>query len=203
MLSIEAAAALAVPGVLAVLTGRDAVADGLGSIPHKPVPTNPNEFPLGGREAGRVLVTPHPPLAADIARFAGEAVAMVIAETAAVAADAAERVRVVYEPLPSVTATPVAGEPGAPILWHELGSNVCVDSVAGDAPPPTPPSRRPPNRAARHVGAPHHRRAHGAARGPRRARRGDRALHALRGRGRSDVGVPGYMLGEVPGECPR
>ena len=38
-----------------------------------------------------------------------------------------------YEPLPSVTATPVAGEPGAPILWRELGSNVCVHSVAGDA----------------------------------------------------------------------
>jgi aerobic carbon-monoxide dehydrogenase large subunit len=61
VLSIEATAALAVPGVLAVLTGRDAVADRIGSIPHKPVPTNPNEFPLGGREAGRALVTPHPP----------------------------------------------------------------------------------------------------------------------------------------------
>jgi carbon-monoxide dehydrogenase large subunit len=133
ILSIEASAALAVPGVLAVLTGRDAAADGLASIPHKPVPTNPNEFPLGGREGGRVLVTPHPPLAADTARFAGEAVAMVIAETAAAAADAAERVRVAYEPLPSVTATPDAGEPGAPVLWGELGSNLCVDSVAGDA----------------------------------------------------------------------
>jgi CO/xanthine dehydrogenase Mo-binding subunit len=57
ILSIETAAALAVPGVLAVLTGRDAAADGLASIPHKPVPTNPNEFPLGGREGGRVRVT--------------------------------------------------------------------------------------------------------------------------------------------------
>lgn len=55
LLSIERAAALAVPGVLAVLTGRDAAADGLASIPHKPVPTNPNEFPLGGREGERVL----------------------------------------------------------------------------------------------------------------------------------------------------
>jgi carbon-monoxide dehydrogenase large subunit len=133
VLSIDTAAALAGPGVLVVLTGRDAAADGLASIPHKPVPTNPNEFPLGGREGGRVLVTPHPLLVADVARFAGEAVAMVIAETAAAAADAAERVRVTYEPLPSVTATPDAGDPGAPVLWSELGSNVCVDSVAGDA----------------------------------------------------------------------
>jgi len=81
ILSIEASAALAVPGVLAVLTGRAAAADGLAAIPHKPVPTNPNEFPLGGREGGRVLVTPHPPLVTDTVRFAGEAVAMVIAET--------------------------------------------------------------------------------------------------------------------------
>ena len=103
ILSIEATAALSVPGVLAVLTGKDAAADGLASIPHKPVPTNPNEFPLAGREGGRVLVTPHPPLPADAARFVGEAVAMVIAETAAAAADGAERVRVSWEPLPAVT----------------------------------------------------------------------------------------------------
>jgi carbon-monoxide dehydrogenase large subunit len=133
VLSIDASAALAMPGVLAVLTARDALADGLVSIPHKPVPTNPNEFPLGGRDGARVHVTPHSPLATDTVRFAGEAVAMVIAETAAAAEDAAEAVRVVYEPLPSVTATPRAGEPGAPVLWLELGSNVCVDSVAGDA----------------------------------------------------------------------
>ena len=113
VLAIDASAALTMPGVLAVLTGRDALVDGLASIPHKPVPTNPHEFPLGGREGGRVLVTPHPPLATDTVRFAGEAVAMVIAETAAAAADAAENIRVTYEPLPSVTATAAAGAPGA------------------------------------------------------------------------------------------
>jgi carbon-monoxide dehydrogenase large subunit len=133
ILSIEAIAALSVPGVLAVLTGKDAAADGLASIPHKPVPTNPNEFPLAGREGGRVLVTPHPPLPADAARFVGEAVAMVIAETAGAAADGAERVRVSWEPLPAVTATPAAAAAAAPVLWNELGSNLCVDSVAGDA----------------------------------------------------------------------
>ncbi len=133
ILSIEATAALSVPGVLAVLTGKDAAADGLASIPHKPVPTNPNEFPLAGREGGRVLVTPHPPLPADAARFVGEAVAMVIAETPGAAADGAERVRVSWEPLPAVTATPAAAEAAAPVLWSELGSNLCVDSVAGDA----------------------------------------------------------------------
>jgi len=130
---IDAAAALAAPGVIAVLTGQDTEADGLASIPHRPVPTNPHEFPLGGREGSPIFVAPYPPLPTDRARFAGEAVAMVIAETAAAAADGGERVTVDYEPLPSVTATPDATAVGAPVLWGEHGSNICVDSIAGDA----------------------------------------------------------------------
>jgi len=133
VLRIDVTAALAVSGVIAVLTGKDAETDGLGPIPHKPVPTNPNEFPLGGREGSSIFIAPHPVLATDTARFVGEPVAMVIAETAGTAADAAERVVVDYEPLPSVTATRAAAEAGAPVLWKEAGSNVCVDSIAGDA----------------------------------------------------------------------
>jgi len=131
--AIDAAAALARPGVLAVLTGRDAEADGLAPMPHRPVPTNPNEFPLGGREGAPVFVAPCLPLSADRVRFSGEAVAMVVAESAAAAADASDAVRVDYEPLPAVTATREAVQPGAPVLWDALGGNVCVDSVAGDA----------------------------------------------------------------------
>ena len=131
--AIDAAAALAMPGVLAVLTGRDAADDGLADLPHRPVPTNPNEFPLGGAEGAPIFVAPYPPLPADRARFAGEAVAMVVAETAALAADAALRVHVDWEPLPSVTATRDAAGAGAPVLWDRLGGNVCVDSLAGDA----------------------------------------------------------------------
>jgi len=130
---IDASTALAVPGVIAVLTGADAVADGLAPIPHQPVPTNPHEYPLAGRAGSDVFVAPHPPLSADVARFAGEPVAMVIAQTAAAAADGAERVTVEYEPRPSVTATPDAGRPDAPLVWDKTASNVCVDSIAGDA----------------------------------------------------------------------
>jgi carbon-monoxide dehydrogenase large subunit len=126
------AQALAVAGVVAVLTGQDATADGLRPIPHKPVPTNPNEFPLGGRDGTPIFVAPHPPLPADRARFVGEAVAIVLAETAAAAADGAEGVVVDYEPLPSVTATPDAVRANAPIVWDDIGSNLCVDSVAGE-----------------------------------------------------------------------
>jgi carbon-monoxide dehydrogenase large subunit len=131
--AIDPAAALAMPGVVAVLTGRDAAADGLAGIPHRPVPTNPNEFPLGGPEGAPIFVAPYPPLPTDRARFVGEAVAMVVAETAALAVDAALCVHVDWEPLASVTATRDAAAVGAPVLWEGLGRNVCVDSIAGDA----------------------------------------------------------------------
>src|SRR5205823_8860671 len=61
----------------------------------------------------------------------GEAVAMVIAETAMAARDAAEAVEVDYEPLAANTATTHAA--GAPVVWESLGSNVCVDADVGDA----------------------------------------------------------------------
>jgi carbon-monoxide dehydrogenase large subunit len=130
---IDAGDAGAMPGVIAVLTGRDALADGLQPIPHRPVPTNPHEVPLRSRDGSAFFIAPHPPLPADRVRFVGEAVAMVIAETAALARDAAERVRVDYEPLPAVTASTDAARLSAPLLWDETTSNVCVDSETGDA----------------------------------------------------------------------
>jgi carbon-monoxide dehydrogenase large subunit len=130
---IDAAGASKVPGVLAVLTGAEAAADGLGPIPHRPVPTNPHEVPLRSRDGSAFFISPHRPLPTDRARFAGEAVAMVVAETPAVARDGAEQVAVDYEPLPAVIASIDAAAPGAPIVWEEARSNVCVDSAAGDA----------------------------------------------------------------------
>jgi len=129
---IDVAGALAAPGVIAVLTGADAVADGLQALPHRPVPSNPHEVPLRSRDGSAFFLAPHPPLPADRARFVGEAVAMVIADTCAAARDGAERVAVDYEPLPAVTATAEAAEAGAPILWPETRSNVCVDADVGD-----------------------------------------------------------------------
>jgi carbon-monoxide dehydrogenase large subunit len=57
---------------------------------------------------------------------------MVIAESAAAARDGADAVRVDYEPLPVVTTAAAATAAGAPLLWDEAGSNVCVDSDNGD-----------------------------------------------------------------------
>ncbi len=130
---IDGAGAMKVPGVIAVLTGGDAAADGLRAIPHHPVPTNPHEVPLKSRDGSDFFIAPHAPLPADTVRFVGEAVALVIAETPAAAKDGVARVSVDYEPLPAVTATVDAVAADAPLVWKETTSNVCVDSEAGDA----------------------------------------------------------------------
>jgi len=128
---IDAADALKIPGVIAVFTGADAAADGVGLIPHPAVPTNPHEVPLKSRDGSPFFIAPHAPLPTDRARFVGEPVAMVVAETAAAARDGAERVRVQWRPLPATVAT--GGADGGPAVWDECVSNVCVDSEAGDA----------------------------------------------------------------------
>jgi len=90
--SISIVRAANAPGVVAVLTGKDAAADGLGNIPCLiPVP--------GLKE------TPRPVLALEKVAHVGDPVAMVIAETLSQAKDAAEKVEVEYEPLPAVTET--------------------------------------------------------------------------------------------------
>src|SRR5438477_727363 len=95
------------------------------------MPGNPYEDMV--RAADVAFVAPHPPMPADRARFAGEIVAMVIAETPATARDGAERVVVEWIPLPSVTASLAAADHGAPLVWDETRSNVCVDAQVGDA----------------------------------------------------------------------
>src|ERR1700719_5328776 len=100
--AIDTAAARALPGVLAVLTGRDIVADGVKPIPHKAFSYHPAEIPLRNKDDAPIFAARHYPLPADRARFVGEAVAMVVAETGAIAKDAAERVAIDYEPLDAV-----------------------------------------------------------------------------------------------------
>jgi carbon-monoxide dehydrogenase large subunit len=130
---IDADETLKMPGVLAVLTGEDAAGDGLQPIPHRPVPTNPHEVPLRSRDGSAFFIAPHPTLPRDRARFVGEAVAMVVADSPAAARDGAERVRVDWEPLPAMITAADATAGDAALVWDEAGSNVCVDSEAGDA----------------------------------------------------------------------
>ena len=131
IVAIDPAPATGAPGVLAVLIGADAVADGIGPIPHSPVPTNPHEVPLKSLDGSPFFIAPHPVLAVDAVRYVGEPVAIVIAETLSQAMDAAERVQVNYQPIASVVRSHDALPPGAPLIWPQHGSNLCVESEAG------------------------------------------------------------------------
>ncbi|MCR9087739.1 MAG: xanthine dehydrogenase family protein molybdopterin-binding subunit [Rhodobacteraceae bacterium] len=130
---IDPSAALELPGVLAVYTGVDALADGLGPIPHSPVPSTKFDVRLTAPDGEAPFIGPHLLLPIDKARHVGEAVAVVIADTKARAEDAAERVDVDWEELPHVTDSLEAIRPGSPRLWDEVPDNTLVCSHFGDA----------------------------------------------------------------------
>ena len=96
IISIDASAALERTGVLSVLTGEDWLDDGLAPIPHSPVPSGGDGLGMNEEEWSQVYLGINYPLAPKKPRFVGEAVAMLIAETAEIAADAAELVRIKY-----------------------------------------------------------------------------------------------------------
>src|SRR5215831_407880 len=129
---IDTAAARAMPGVLAVYTGADCLADRLGPIPHDPLPKTRYDMKLTAAGGKPVFIGPHMLLPADKARHVGEAVAMVVAETVAQALDAAEAVAIDYEVLRHVVHSEDALEPGAPVVWDEVPDNIPVDTWFGD-----------------------------------------------------------------------
>jgi aerobic carbon-monoxide dehydrogenase large subunit len=129
---IKAARAKAMPGVLGVFTGADCLADGLGAIPHDPLPKTKYDMKLTAAGGGAVFIGPHLLLPADKARHVGEAVAMVVAETVAQALDAAEAVEVDYEVLPGVYHSEDAMRAGAPAVWDEVPDNIPVDTAFGN-----------------------------------------------------------------------
>ena len=124
ILKIDTAAALAAPGVLAVLTGEDWKVSGFQDLPRG-----------SGRKLrdGKPMVRPrYPALADGQVRHVGDPVAFVVAETVSQAMDAAELVEVEYEPLPSVTNAVKAIEPGAPKVWANCDDNICFVHLQGD-----------------------------------------------------------------------
>ncbi len=131
---VEVGRAAAMAGVLGVLTGKDCLADGLRPIPHSPVPSTRYDMKLTGPDGGAIFIGPQMMLPADKVRHVGEAMAMVVAETAAQAQDAAEAVIVEYDELPWVAQIKDALRPGAPAVWDEVRDNVLVDTAFGDAP---------------------------------------------------------------------
>jgi carbon-monoxide dehydrogenase large subunit len=120
--AVDVAAARAMPGVIAVYTGAD-------FVDYAPLPCR---MPLNGRDGRPILVPDRPTLAADRVRFVGDAVACVIAETAAQARDAAEAVGLDVEPLPAVTRASAAAQTDAPQLFEDVPANMALDYHFGD-----------------------------------------------------------------------
>jgi aerobic carbon-monoxide dehydrogenase large subunit len=123
IVSIDSRDALAHPGVLAVFTGAD-VAGVLKSLPAA--------LPVKGR-GGMELINPgRPALAQGRVRFAGDAVALVVAESATAAQDAAELIAVEYRELPAVVDAAEALAGGAPLVHDAVPGNTVLDYESGD-----------------------------------------------------------------------
>ena len=127
ILDVDVSEAGAMNGVLAVLTGRDVE----GEI--APVPTLARTSPFArlNRDGSPMPDPCQPALASTKARYAGEPVAVVVAETEAAAHDAAEAVTVEYEPLPVVITYEQARAPDTPV-WDDIPGNVTLDREHGD-----------------------------------------------------------------------
>ena len=120
--SIDTTAALAAPGVVAVFTGADLAKDGLGTMQMTLKRKRPDGSPM--------FASPHRGLTAERVRYVGDPVAIVIAETPAQAQDAADLLRIDYEPLPSVTST--AEAIGGAAVWDECPDNISNLFESGD-----------------------------------------------------------------------
>ncbi len=117
--AIDPAPALRVPGVVAVLTGRDLAAAGVRPLPVSQDFRRPDGSPTAS--------PPQHVLAIDTVRYVGEPVCAIVAETKHAARDAAEAVAVHYAALPAVAAVDDAVASGAPIVWPAAAGNVaCV-----------------------------------------------------------------------------
>ena len=122
---IDATAALAAPGVLAVLTGEQQDAAGIGGLQTIVQRHLPDGSPMPR--------PPYRPLCIGAARFVGDAVAAVVAETLAQAQDAAELLDIAYDPQPAVASASAALLPGAPAVWPELApDNLCFQFNLGN-----------------------------------------------------------------------
>ncbi len=127
---IDVAAAVSMPGVLAVVTGADLRAAGLGGITAGSALV---KFPGTPADQDFLYRPGHPLLVHDRVRFVGDSVAMVVAETEAQASDAAEAIVVEYDVLPCVTDTKAAAAADAAQVWAAAPGNLCFAWQAGDS----------------------------------------------------------------------
>ncbi len=124
ILSLDTTAAAGAPGVVAVYTGADMQADGVGGVPCG--------WQIHNKDGSPMAEPPHPVLAAGKVRHVGDPVAVVIAETRQQAKNAAELLAIDYEDLPAIAAVRDAVAPGAPLVHDDAPGNVCFDWHIGD-----------------------------------------------------------------------
>src|SRR2546422_6318637 len=122
---VDVSRALKMSGVLGIFTGKDLAAAGGGGIPPA--------VALPGRGGRPMFGAAMPPLAVGRVRYVGEPVAIVVAETAAQARDAADAVAVDEAELSAASDVERALAPGAPVIWPEAPDNVALDWTDGDA----------------------------------------------------------------------
>jgi len=133
--SINISAATEAPGVLAVLTSEDYLADGHRPMSHVPIPADAVDSSKPSFKNGPespVFDAPHMPLVHDRVRHVGEAVALIVADTREHAQDAAELIEIEYESLPVVISALDAVAEGAPQLWEGALNNICFDETFGN-----------------------------------------------------------------------
>ena len=124
LLGIDTAAAHAAPGVVAVYTGADMQADGVGGVPCG--------WQIHNKDGSPMAEPPHPVLATGKVRHVGDPVAVVIASTRQEAKNAAELLAIDYDDLPGIAGVRDAIAPGAPLVHDEVPGNVCYDWHIGD-----------------------------------------------------------------------
>lgn len=122
--NVGTARAAMAPGVVAIYTGADLIAGGIGTIPAI--------FDLKSRDGSPLVKPPRHALAVGRVRHVGEPIALIVAETRAEAQDAAELIELEIEPLPAVTDVLDAVRPGAPQLWPDAPANTALDWEMGD-----------------------------------------------------------------------
>jgi len=124
--SIDSKSASAMPGVLAVLTGKDLAADKIGGLICG--------WMIHSKDGSPMKMAPHPALAIGKACHVGDAVAVVVAQTLAQARDAAEKVAVDYAVLPAVSDPATAQQSGAAQIHEVAPNNTIYQWHLGDGP---------------------------------------------------------------------
>jgi carbon-monoxide dehydrogenase large subunit len=119
IIRIDATAARAAAGVVAVLTGTDIETARVGNVARHP--------PIAGRNGSKLVIPHRPALAGERVTHVGEPVAMIVAESQRAAQDAAELLAIEYDEWDSVTSISDAIAPGAPQLHADAPGNIAVD----------------------------------------------------------------------------